>query len=85
MRSVLTALIWSNPERLRIASMSTGFPHHEAMMISGSASMTWAADTFGRPHLFHGITRKNVVPPATSMSSLTHWIPEIMGSSHSSK
>ena len=62
------------------------FPHHEAMMTSGLASRTASADD-------DAILRERCAascgkigsPPAISISSSTQQMPEMSGSSHSSK
>src|SRR5205085_2295579 len=61
-------------------------PHHEPTMMSGAAAITSSADTMRSfAFLFAARAGKTSMPPAASINSDTHWMPEIIGSSHSSK
>src|SRR5262247_3049390 len=76
----------SQPGRLPMAARSTGLPHHEARMISGSRRITSAGST--TRSVADGLSRsseKMSRPPASSMISETQRTPAMSGSCHSSK
>ena len=55
-------------------------------MMSGAAAITASADTMRSFALLFPASAGNTsMPPAISISSDTHLMPEIIGSSHSSK
>ena len=61
-------------------------PHHDPMITSGPRAMTSAAVTTRSFADFPPARSANMsVPPAASINSDTHAMPEIIGSSHSSK
>jgi hypothetical protein len=85
-RSSRTALTVSHPARPTIVAFFIFFPHHDAKTTSGSRRATSAGSTM-RSHARPAPASSGKIgaPPAISTSSSTHRMPEISGSSHSSK
>ncbi len=81
-----TAGIRSKPGRIVTFSGRNFLPHHEPMMTSGSRAMISSAVTIrSLADLPADRSAKMSMPPATSINSDTQAMPEIIGSSHSSK
>ena len=81
-----TAGTRSKPGRLITFSGRNFLPHHEPTMMSGARAMTSAAVTMrSLADLQAARSAKISLPPAASISSETQPMPEIIGSSHSSK
>ena len=81
-----TAGIASKPGRAATFAGTNFLPHHEPTMMSGFASITAPGNRMRSLALFSHDKFLNVsMPPAVSISSDTQPMPEIIGSSHSSK
>ena len=82
-----TAGIASKPGRAATLAGTNFLPHHEPMMMSGAAAITAFGrdDALGRGLLHVRVPGNTSTPPAISISSDTQRMPEIIGSSHSSK
>ncbi len=81
-----TAWIAAQPGRAATRSGRNFLPHHEPMMISGSRAITGAPSARIRA-LARGSrdsSGNTSMPPAISTSSAPHWMPVMIGSSHSS-
>ena len=81
-----TAGIASKPGRAATLAGTNFLPHHEPMMMSGAAAITMSGVTMrSGADFFRDNSGNTSTPPAISISSDTQRIPEIIGSSHSSK
>ena len=86
MRRSCTAATTSHPGRPEIVAFFTFLPHHDAKITSGFLRATSAASTMrSRPSPAAASSGKIGAPPAISTSSSTQRMPEMIGSSHSSK
>ena len=82
----LTALTPCQPGRAAMAARSTGLPHQDARMMSGSRRATSSALTArSRAARRSRSSGKMSRPPAISTTSDTQRIPAMSGSGHSSK
>ena len=81
-----TAGMASKPSRAQTFAGTNFLPHQEPTMMSGAAAITSRGDTMRSLAFFCAASAGNTsTPPAVSISSDTHLMPEIIGSSHSSK
>jgi hypothetical protein len=86
MRLLRTAGISLQPGRCRMRSGTTFLPHHDARITSGAASRTASGAMMRSLAACWSRSFGNASsPPAISISSDTQPMPEISGSSHSSK
>ena len=85
-QSLRTAGMASKPGRALTFAGTNFLPHQEPMMMSGDAAMTSCGVTMRSVADFIlESSGKTSAPPAISISSETQRMPEIIGSSHSSK
>jgi iron complex transport system substrate-binding protein len=83
---VRTAGIAPKPSRATTFAGTNFLPHHEPMTMSGALAIISSRETVRSFALLWDARPANTSsPPATAMSSDTQPIPEIIGSSHSSK
>src|SRR6185295_16368998 len=82
-----TAGTRSQPGRAATASGRNFLPHHEPRMMSGARRTTSSGSAMMRslPSECWALSAKQSSPPAMPISSETQRMPEIIGSSHSSK
>ena len=75
-----------SPDAPRPSPGTNFLPHQEPTMMSGCAAITSCGDTMRSLAFLRSDSSGNTsMPPATSINSATQRMPEIIGSSHSSK
>src|SRR5712691_2692310 len=81
-----TAGMAAKPGRAATLAGTNFLPHQEPTMMSGAAAISSAGDTMRSLAFLRRDSSGNAsMPPATSINSATQRMPEIIGSSHSSK